>query len=77
LLGKEPGSDDVSEALDLFVEEDLEYARRLIRTGVPTELHVYPGAFHGFQWAPQADVSRAASRDSANALARAMALRGE
>jgi triacylglycerol lipase len=35
-------------ALDLFLEEDLEYARRLIRAGVPTEFHVIPGAFHGF-----------------------------
>lgn len=35
-------------ALDLFLEESLEYARRLIRAGVPTELHVIPGAFHGF-----------------------------
>jgi acetyl esterase/lipase len=35
-------------ALDLFLEEDMEYARRLIRAGVPTELHVIPGAYHGF-----------------------------
>jgi triacylglycerol lipase len=35
-------------AIDLFLEEDLEYARRLIRAGVPTELYVVPGAFHGF-----------------------------
>lgn len=35
-------------ALDLFLEECIEYARRLIRAGVPTELHVIPGAFHGF-----------------------------
>ena len=35
-------------ALDLFLEESVEYARRLIRAGVPTELHVIPGAFHGF-----------------------------
>ena len=27
-------------ALDLFLEEDIEYARRLTRAGVPTELHV-------------------------------------
>jgi triacylglycerol lipase len=35
-------------ALDLFAEENIEYARRLIRAGVPTELHVIPGAYHGF-----------------------------
>jgi acetyl esterase/lipase len=35
-------------ALDLFLEESIEYARRLIRAGVPTELHVIPGAYHGF-----------------------------
>ncbi len=33
--------------LDLFLDEDLEYAQRLIQAGVPTELHVFPGAFHG------------------------------
>jgi acetyl esterase/lipase len=35
-------------ALDLFLEESVEYTRRLIRAGVPTELHIIPGAFHGF-----------------------------
>lgn len=35
-------------ALDLFVVEDLDYARRLLEAGVPTELHVYAGAYHGF-----------------------------
>lgn len=35
-------------ALDLFVDENLDYARRLVHAGVPTELHVYPGAPHGF-----------------------------
>jgi triacylglycerol lipase len=35
-------------ALDLFLEEDLEYARRLTRAGVPVEVHVIPGAYHGF-----------------------------
>jgi acetyl esterase/lipase len=34
-------------ALDLFVEEGIEYVRRLIRAGVPAELHVYPGSPHG------------------------------
>ncbi|MCX7863739.1 MAG: alpha/beta hydrolase, partial [Novosphingobium sp.] len=35
-------------ALDLFLEEDMEYVRRLVRAGVPAELHVIPGAYHGF-----------------------------
>ena len=50
-------------ALDLFLEEDLEYARRLMRAGVPTELHVYPGAFHGFDMVADAKVSQAFLRD--------------
>jgi acetyl esterase/lipase len=35
-------------ALDLFIEEDLDYASRLIAAGVPVEVHVAPGAYHGF-----------------------------
>ncbi|MBM4362500.1 MAG: alpha/beta hydrolase, partial [Deltaproteobacteria bacterium] len=47
--------------LDPFCDENVEYARRLIEAGVPTELHVYPGAYHGFEvLAPEARVSRAA-----------------
>jgi acetyl esterase/lipase len=34
--------------LDLFYDEDVEYARRLRGAGVACELHVVPGAFHGF-----------------------------
>ncbi len=59
-------------ALDLFLEEDLDYARRLTRAGVPTELHVYPGAFHAFDLAPGVDVADRARRDSRAALARAL-----
>lgn len=35
-------------AIDLFVEEDMEYAQRLVQAGVATELKVVPGAYHGF-----------------------------
>ncbi|MDN4639869.1 alpha/beta hydrolase [Agreia sp. PsM10] len=35
-------------SLDLFLEEDLEYARRLREAGVPCESTVVKGAFHGF-----------------------------
>ena len=60
-------------ALDLFLDENLAYALRLTRAGVPVELHVYAGAYHGFQWAVQADVTRQAARDSLAALAKALA----
>lgn len=33
---------------DLFHDEDVEYARRLTESGVPCELAIVPGAFHGF-----------------------------
>jgi len=36
-------------ALDLFLEENLEYAKRLIGDGVPTELRVVAGAYHGWE----------------------------
>ncbi len=32
---------------DIFLDEDVTYAHRLMGSGVATELHVYPGAFHG------------------------------
>jgi len=34
--------------LDLFHNEDIEYARRLTEAGVPTDLHVVPGGYHAF-----------------------------
>jgi acetyl esterase/lipase len=34
--------------LDLFADEDIDYAQRLNAAGVLTELLVVPGAFHGF-----------------------------
>ena len=60
-------------ALDLFVDENIEYAQRLIQAGVPTELHVYPGAFHGFDlFAPSATVSKQFKADRDDALKRAL-----
>ena len=35
-------------ALDGFVDETIDYARRLNHAGVPVEFHLYPGAPHGF-----------------------------
>ena len=50
-LGGLPATCITIGALDLFLEETLEYSRRLSRAGVPLELHVIPGAYHGFQLA--------------------------
>ncbi|MDP3231277.1 MAG: alpha/beta hydrolase [Myxococcales bacterium] len=60
--------------LDLFHDEDVTYAKRLEASGVPCELHLVPGAFHGFDavfrkagvtkafWSEQVRVLRAALR---------------
>lgn len=60
-------------AIDLFIDENLDYARRLIHAGVPTEVHVYPGAFHAFQRIQEADVTRRFYRDSMDAMRRGLA----
>src|SRR3990167_2196821 len=57
-------------ALDLFTEENLDYAKRLMADGVPVELHVYPGAPHGFMQWMKAGVSKAYARDAMAARAR-------
>jgi acetyl esterase/lipase len=58
-------------ALDLFADEDIAYARRLMHAGVATELHIYPGAFHGFPLAPGTHLAAVAERDRIDALRRA------
>ncbi|MDT0576264.1 alpha/beta hydrolase fold domain-containing protein [Croceicoccus sp. F390] len=59
-------------ALDLFVDERVKYCGKLLGAGVPTELIVYPGCFHGFQMATQAQVTLRSRRDSLNALKKAL-----
>lgn len=45
-------------SLDLFVDEVADYAARLGRVGVPIELHVYDGVFHGFDLIPGDETDR-------------------
>jgi acetyl esterase/lipase len=59
-------------ALDLFLDEDMDYARRLATAGVPIELHVYPGAYHGFRMAGQAAITLRSRDDAVAALAKAL-----
>lgn len=45
--------------IDLFVQENIAYAQRLLEAGVPTELFVAPGAFHAFDLiVPEASISK-------------------
>ncbi|BBX21934.1 alpha/beta hydrolase [Mycolicibacter terrae] len=58
LAGLPPAYLDVG-GLDIFAEEDVAFAHRLIAAEVPVELHVYPGCPHAFDLlAPGADVSQ-------------------
>jgi len=59
--------------LDLFVDEGVAFATGLLHAGVPAELHVYPGAFHGSTGlVPESDISRRWKRDELAALDRAL-----
>jgi len=59
--------------IDLFAQEDIEYAGRLVEAGVPTELHVYPGGPHAFDMlVPGADISKRFVADIHRVLKRAL-----
>lgn len=58
---------------DLFHDEDLRYAQRLRGAGVPCEVTLVDGAFHGFDaLVPRAGVSRAFRSAQVSALASAL-----
>lgn len=60
-------------SLDLFVEEDIEYAKRLTAAGVSTELLLVPGAYHAFDLlVPDAAVSKRFTGYWTEALRRAL-----
>lgn len=59
--------------LDLFLDENINYAQRLLQAGVPTELHVYTGAIHGFDMlAPASSLAVRLNADMEAALQRAL-----
>jgi acetyl esterase/lipase len=56
--------------VDGFRDEDIDYAVRLNQAGVPCELHVYPGASHGYQIAVDSPIVRQSNRDVLDWMAR-------
>ena len=59
--------------LEVFRDESIEYAQRLMQAGVPTELHVHPGAVHGWDLgAPDSGLAHRAIRDQFEYFTRLM-----
>lgn len=55
--------------LDIFRDEDVAYASRLLRAGISTELHVYPGVPHAFEaFAPGTSVATRAVENRLKAI---------
>ncbi|MGD9664293.1 MAG: alpha/beta hydrolase [Novosphingobium sp.] len=61
-----------SGSIDLFIGENLAFARKLADAGVAVEMHVYPGAYHGFPRVP-CEAGQALGQAASAAIARAFA----
>ncbi|MEU8247251.1 alpha/beta hydrolase [Nonomuraea sp. NPDC048916] len=73
LSGLPPAFIDVG-TVDLFRDEDIAFAQRLMQAGVPTELHVNPGSYHASEtFAAEAALSRRIWARRIDALQRALA----
>ncbi len=73
LSGLPPAFIDVG-TVDLFRDEDILFAMRLMQAGVPVELHVNPGSYHASEvLAPQAALSQRIWERRFDALRRALA----
>jgi acetyl esterase/lipase len=67
-----PAFIDVGTA-EILRDEDIDFATRLLQDGVPVELHVWPGGFHGFDvHVPDAALSRMCKQTRIDYLKRAL-----
>lgn len=72
LTGLPPAYIDVG-TVDLFRDEDIAFAQRLMAAGVPCELHVNPGSYHASEvFAPTAALSQRIWATRVDALKRAI-----
>jgi acetyl esterase/lipase len=60
--------------LDLFRDENIAYAQKLLAAGVAAELLVYPSACHGFQQVPGTQIGARYMTDHLAALGRGLAV---
>ena len=61
-------------SIDLFMDEDFDYAHRLINSGVSTQFDVYAGGYHAFDLiVPHAAISQRFTESWQSALRRAFA----
>jgi acetyl esterase/lipase len=73
LSGLPPAFIDVG-TVDMFRDEDIAFAQRLMQAGVPTELHIHPGSYHAAEtFAADAALSRRIWALRVDALKRALA----
>ncbi|MCX6433904.1 MAG: alpha/beta hydrolase fold domain-containing protein, partial [Actinobacteria bacterium] len=73
LTGLPPTFIDVGDR-DLFHDEDVEFAERLLAAGVPVQMHINPGAYHASEvFAPTAALSQQIWATRLAALQRALA----
>lgn len=61
-------------ALDLFLDENLIYAQRLIHSGISVELDLFPGTYHAFDVQPDAPVAQRARQRRLDVLKRAFSI---
>jgi acetyl esterase/lipase len=67
--GLAPAYIDVGD-LDIFRDESIAHAAGLAKAGIPIELHVHPGAPHGFErFVPESSVAKRAMADRVHAVA--------
>ncbi len=73
-VGNLPPTFITTGTVDLFRDEIIDYAQRLMAADVPTQLAVFPGVFHGAQiFAPDAAVSRRMINSYVSAMKEALA----
>ncbi|WP_030264793.1 alpha/beta hydrolase [Streptomyces sp. NRRL B-24484] len=71
LVGLPPAHVTVMQ-FDPLRDEGIDYARALLAAGVPTELHLLPGTFHGAGMVTHAGVVRRAAAEAVAVLRRAL-----